>query len=526
VAPTRRDDGKKWITLICGDESRRILARPGDTLLKTLRAGGAGIESPCGGNGTCGKCRVERETSGRWETVLACRETVRGGETLRLPGRAPRMRIAGVPGPAREKEDGGEAAPTPAGAVLGAAVDVGTTTIAAGLYDLHSGACLCRAGAPNCQRVYGADVLSRIRACGEEGLDALVVPLRRQIGDLVADCCRRAGARPEQITRFAVAGNTVMEHFVAGLSPASIGEAPFAPLSLFGREVPAARLGLASAPGASVYLAPAVSGYVGGDVTAGLLAAGGAGDYLYLDLGTNGEIALQARGRLLCCAAAAGPAFEGAGISMGMAGMTGAVDHVSLAPGGGLACTVIGGGAPAGVCGSGLVDAAAVLLGLGVVDGTGRMLPPDELPAGAPVKTELRGGEAVCRLCGPAALTAGDIRALQLAKGAVRAGAEVLLQKAGVRADDLDTVYLAGGFGNFIAARSAARIGLLPPGAGARAQGLGNAAAQGAARMLFSESARAQAREIARRCEYVELSDDPSFTDAFLEAMAFGEDSD
>lgn len=513
------------ITVTGNGSVRNLRAQTGVSLLDALRSGGVWeIDTPCGGNGTCGKCKVELFHDGAWQTALACQTRVETDLRVRVPEQAA-MNYAQVP-------ELGSLALEPgvimqgSDAALGAAVDIGTTTLAAALYDLRSGKRLALTGEANRQRVYGADVISRIQACTAHGVAPLTDLLRRQIDEMLGGLCRAAHAERADIKKIVAAGNTVMEHLFAGLSPVSIGVAPFTPLSLFGAEYPANALGVTAAENAKLYLAPAAAGYVGGDITAGLLVTDSSRPCLLLDLGTNGEIALCAGGRVLCCAAAAGPAFEGAETAMGMPGTEGAIDHVTRAPGGGVEYTVIGGGAAKGVCGSGLIDALAVLLDMGVIDETGRMLPPDEAPATAGHSLSQRGNEAVYYLSDSVFITAGDIRKLQLAKAAVSAGISVLLEHAGIKPEEIGTVYLAGGFGNYIRPESAARIGLFAPEFLPKVTSPGNTALTGAARILLSVGEHDRAERIAQQCEYIELSCDRRFTDAYLAAMCFGEDTE
>jgi len=302
-----------------------------------------------------------------------------------------------------------------------------------------------------------------------------------------------------------------------------MGAAPFAPASLFGFELPAWG-GLPAAENAKVYYAPAVSPFVGGDVTAGMLAAGlqsAPGPALYLDIGTNGEIALKSGDTYYCCAAAAGPAFEGAEISMGMAAVEGAVSRVWWD--GGLKLSVIGGQAPRGLCGSGLLDALAVLLDTGAVDGTGRLLDPDRVEhgiAGHIVKIEGKNALELER-GGGVHVTAADVRKLQLAKAAIAAGIRTLLHHAGVAEGQVVSLGLAGGFGSFLDRRSAARVGLFPKGLLPVARAQGNAAGEGAALALCPGPARAALEDLRGRCVCVDLSADPVFNEQFVEQMKF-----
>jgi len=316
-----------------------------------------------------------------------------------------------------------------------------------------------------------------------------------------------------------------MEHLAAGYSPVGMGVVPFTPVSLFGEETADAEY-LPVAKSAKIFYAPAVSSYVGGDITAGMLAAGiedMQGPVVYLDIGTNGEIVMKDGDTYYCCATAAGPAFEGAEITMGMAAVAGAINHVKWD--GGLKLSVIGDTTPRGLCGSGLLDALAVLLDTGAVDESGRMLDSDEIEHETATCIEKIDGKNVFRLTGNrdggVCMTASDIRKLQLAKSAIAAGIQTLFHHAGVKEEQVRAFVLAGGFGSFMDQFSAARIGLFPKSFLPVAQTLGNTAGEGAALALCSEPARAQLGEIRKRCEYIELSASPVFNDQFVEQMMF-----
>ena len=290
---------------------------------------------------------------------------------------------------------------------------------------------------------------------------------------------------------------------------------------------------LGAADGADIWILPAVSGYFGGDAVAAAYAAGlnrTPDPTLMLDIGTNGEMALAASGRILCCAAAAGPAFEGANITCGMSGTTGAVCRVSLDAAGTLSYGVIGGGEARGICGSGLIDLLAALLELGAVDETGRLLPPEETPAAA--KPYIRmyiynnpdgtvRSEPACFLTEDVFLTGRDVRALQLAKAAIAAGIATMLDEAGIAAEDVAALVIAGGFGNTIQPVSAGRIGLIPPCLTEKTVFIGNGALTGASAALCSESARTEIDHLSRRMTNVELSTDPRFMEHYIENMSF-----
>ncbi|MGM9607307.1 MAG: ASKHA domain-containing protein [Oscillospiraceae bacterium] len=502
------------MNVIGNGTQRTIETREGETILAALRRSGiAAPEAPCGGNGTCKKCTVT--VDGR--EVLACRTPAAEDCTVVLPEQNAGAVIAST--------GRGTDFPLTPGEGLGAAVDIGTTTVVVHLYDLPSGALLGTRSGVNRQRAFGADVISRIQYAMSQpdGLEQLTRAIRGQLNGYLEELCACAGRSLDELSTVTVAANTVMEHIYAGLSPASIATAPFTPLSLFGEWQDGGGFGLPKHT--RVCLAPAVAGYVGGDITAGILASGAyraERPVLFLDVGTNGEMALgSAQTGFLCCATAAGPAFEGAAISQGMSACDGAISRVERTDGK-VAVTVLGGGAARGVCGSGLVDALAVMLELGAVDETGRLLPPDEAPEEAlPYLEEDGDGNVRFRLAGDVCITAADVRQLQLAKAAIAAGICTLLDEAGLEEDDVACLYLAGGFGNYIRRESAAAIGLLPASMEKRIVGVGNSAGEGAAAALLSAEARDILDGLRGRCKYLELSGHRAFNDFYIDCMMF-----
>ncbi len=476
---------------------RRILdAAPGTMLSQYLPE----LPLPCGGNGTCGKCLVLVDGV----SVRACQTIVDRPMCVELPRQETLL----------VQEDGiGVDFPRTPRPGMGAAVDIGTTTVVLYLIDRESGEILSVQSAANDQRRFGADVISRIQHTNEHGTDEMTALIRTQIAQLLSVACREAGR--DDVAELAIAGNTVMQSFYAGLDPAPIAVAPFTPPSLFG----------AAQDGA--YLAPCVAGYVGGDITAGLMASGAYASEkpcLFLDLGTNGEIALGSRDGFTCCAAAAGPAFEGANITCGSPAVPGAICHVHL-EGSTPVFETVGGAPVASICGSGLIDLLAALLELGIVDTTGRLLPPDELDDPPAALRETDDGVVYdLNEDGTVFLTDGDVRQLQLAKAAVAAGIRVLLEQAHLTIDDCETVYLAGGFGSVLNAASALKIGLLPPCAPARIRATGNSAGRGMVEWVRSDEAKKALDTIAAKCRYLELSTCAAFTEHYMDCMFFEED--
>ena len=491
----------------------------GETLLARISASNLFLDAPCGGKGKCGKCLVRLSPGG--EQVLACRTPVESDMTVYLPDEMD-MNIADS-GAADSGATAGAKKTSPR-VRLGVAIDIGTTTVVAHLTDIGTGKRIATASGANAQRTYGADVISRIQYCAENGHETLTRLIREQLSSLINHTCTVSGERARDIGYISIAANTIMEHLAAGLSPVGMGIAPFTPLDLFGQELPVWD-GLNCAKTAKVFFAHAISSYVGGDTTAGLLAAGlegTSGPAVYLDIGTNGEIAMKYGDTYYCCATAAGPAFEGAEITMGMAAISGAINHVKWENG--LNLSIIGDSEPRGLCGSGLLDALAVLLETGAVDESGRLSDADEIEHeiaehigevdGKNVFWLTKAGDGVY-------MSALDVRKLQLAKAAIAAGIQTLLKHAGVAEDQVKSFVLAGGFGSFMDQFSAARIGLFPKSFLPVTQTLGNTAGEGAALALCSESARLTLGDIRERCEYIELSTSLVFNEQFIEQMMF-----
>lgn len=419
----------------------------------------------------------------------------------------------------------------------GLAFDIGTTTLVGSLMDLRSGAVLAVEAATNPQNVYGADVISRIThaAGGAAARTRLQEKVIGALNEIIGSLCKQAAVRGDEIYEVTAVGNTTMSHLFLGIDPTYLAPAPFVPAWQRPLELEAAELGLAIHPGGRVTVLPNIAGYVGSDTVGVILATRlderRGGCTAAIDIGTNGEIVLAAGDRLLACSTAAGPAFEGAQIRQGMRAAAGAVEAVEI-EGDDVRLKVIGGTAPRGICGSGLIDAAAALLQAGVIEESGRFADPGA--AGeklAPrLKERLRRGkggfEFILARAGEGGgaevtLAQGDLRELQLAKGAIYAGLQVLLHEAGLTTEDLDQVLLAGAFGNYIRRESALAIGLLPALPVERIVPVGNAAGQGARMALISRRERRRAFALPGRVEHIELSARPDFQDAFIKALSF-----
>lgn len=416
------------------------------------------------------------------------------------------------------------------GRLYGLAFDIGTTTIAGYLYDLATGMRLTAVSGLNSQIAYGADVISRIVAAEREAgeLEKLQGAVVDNVNRLIDEACGRCGVSPDNVYDLVMAGNTCMHHLFFAISPGSLGRAPYKPISRQGSYEEAGRMGVAVNPAARVHWLPGVAGFVGADTVAMLLAHPLATDdkvRLAIDVGTNGEIVLSARGRLWACSTAAGPAFEGAGISQGMRAAGGAIDHVFITDSGDLGYSTINGEKAIGLCGSGVVDAATALFQGGLLSALGAVV-----NSGNPLLDARRvtsGGQQAIRIAGtePAdmvLITQQDIRQLQLAKAAISAGIQYLLHTADLSAADVDEILLAGAFGNYVKPASALAIGLLPDECGGRIKLIGNAAGAGAQAALVSCSKRASAVGVAEQVQYVELAGKPDFQNYYIDAMYLG----
>jgi uncharacterized 2Fe-2S/4Fe-4S cluster protein (DUF4445 family) len=404
---------------------------------------------------------------------------------------------------------------------LGLAVDLGTTKVAAYLLDLETGETLVAEGLMNPQIAFGEDVVARIASVTREPSEAARLQglVTGSLNEAVADMCGQIGAEPAAIVEMVVVGNTAMHHLFLQLPVQQLATAPYVPAVASALDVKARDIGLRIAPGAYVHLPPNIAGYVGADHVAMLLAtevAQAKGVVLALDIGTNTEICLASHGRLSSLSCASGPAFEGAHIKHGMRAANGAIEHLRLA-GDGIEVQTIGGGPAVGLCGSGILDALAQLVQADVVDPRGRMVqhPRVRDDGGSREFVLLERDDDRPAIT----FTQKDVRELQLAKGAMRTGIEVLLRSNGLGADEIDEVIIAGAFGTYIDVASAITIGMLPRLPLDRFRQVGNAAGMGARLALISRSKRAEARELARRVWYIELASDPQFNQTFAQAM-------
>ena len=409
---------------------------------------------------------------------------------------------------------------------LGFAVDLGTTTVDLALVDLETGALLGRRAFLNRQVSFGADVVSRAQAFHTDRS-----PVRRAALETIEEGAHallaEAGASPSRVLKTAIVGNPIMIHILNGIDPWQLTRVPYVPATASPLRSRAADLGWTFQERGHVETLPLVSAYVGAD-TIGMIVSLDLAEEpkttLSIDIGTNGEMVLARHGDLVTTSTAAGPAFEGAQISCGMRARDGAVTAVSFDAGGTPRCTVIGDGHPRGICGSGLVSGIAALLDRGVIDATGRIVDREEIPdETARARLFTHAGEAAFALSDDRRvfISQGDVRTLQLAKGAVRTGIETLLEVTGATTGGLDAVRLAGNFGAGLDARAAMRIGLIPTLDPARVEVVGNAALRGAILVLLSRRCSRMAEQAAKKARFVELGGRPEFQARFAEAMMF-----
>jgi uncharacterized 2Fe-2S/4Fe-4S cluster protein (DUF4445 family) len=407
---------------------------------------------------------------------------------------------------------------------FGIAFDLGTTTVVASLLDLEAGQPVAVRSMLNRQQPYGADVISRISATmmDDEVLGKLRALAQETMAELAAEVCEEGEVDPLEVYEVSLCGNVTMMQIVLGIDPEPLSMAPFIVAAQELPPVPAADLGLSVHPQAGAFVFPSMGAYVGGDIVAGLLATGFTRDRrlrLFIDVGTNSEIALGSQDGALATAAPAGPAFEAAQIRCGMRAADGAIEGVTIA-GDELGLQVIGEVDPVGICGSGLVDAVAELVGAGLLDHSGRFVEEDSAPVLGERLTKL-GDERVFYLTDDVYLSQRDVRELQFAKASIATGWNILLAELGLAPEDISQVLLAGSFGAYLSPASAVRIGLVPNLALPRIVSAGNVAGEGSKIALLSHRERAEARSILREVRYVELSGREDFNDLFIDQLAF-----
>lgn len=457
----------------------------GATLLRAQIIAGLRPDAPCGGRGVCRKCKVTVDG----QEVLACQTPVDRDMTV-YTQKEQNVNILTHGVNVQAKPDGTDK--------YALALDIGTTTVVAYLLDGITGEQLATASTINPQSQFGADVISRIEYVLKSGCTEMKSSIQNALRLLTGEVSRKAGIAPAEITAAAIVGNTAMHHLLLGIDPSPLVKPPYMPNVYEAMEISAARI------------LPNIAGFVGGD-TVGCMVATRFDQLeeltLMIDIGTNGEIVLGNKHHRIACSTAAGPAFEGAKISCGMRGAAGAVDHVTWKDGK-ISAHVIGGGYGIGLCGSGLLDLVAVLLDAEILDESGYL---------ACKEYHLEGTDVT--------LTQKDIREVQLAKAAIRAGIELLSRKLGAAVNDIQRVYLAGAFGNYMNPASACRIGMIPQVLLDRIVPIGNAAGEGAKLCATSRSEFEYSKQLAKDTEFLELASLPDFQDCYVDALEFSEES-
>ena len=622
------DNGK--VSIVFQPSGRMISAKPGTPLRDVAAEAGIGLDYPCGGQGSCGKCRVRLvgKASGghdgsaptlptETEEILltekellhgmrlACQTDIKSSMTVEVPEQsllghsyqiltgeddvgvleadppvqkidlkltkptleddAPDIdRIRRELGPVQVSLDVMRTIPsrlrthnfqgtavvadeylidleppdTPKTCPV-AAFDIGTTTLVGRLFDLTTGLAMASAARMNPQTSYGDDVLSRILFASRDdaSLNKIHLDVSQAVNAMLSEMATEVGLTPQDIYEISFAGNTTMQHLLCKLNPAALGQTPFVPNSSEGFQVPARELDIQIHPQGRAFVFPVIGGFVGGDTVACILTTEidtAEKPTMFVDIGTNGEIVVVAKGKKIATSCAAGPAFEGALITHGMRAAAGAIERIILDDD--VHYKVIGNTSPVGICGSALIDIVAELLRKGIVLSQGFMLGPDDVPETTDERLRER---LIDTDRGPGFIIAHkhetetghdivlfqkDIRELQLASGAIRAGITIMLKRAEIDVDGLDALLVGGGFGNYVRCENAQQIGLLPyrlhP---EKFQFLGNTSLKGARLAALSKKMRHKSIDLAHRIEHIDLSLDMEFQEIFVEAMFFPE---
>lgn len=529
-------------SVMVAQTGRKIVCVERANLLKTLVDAGVFVDNPCNGTGVCGKCKV-RVLSGavsdmseteqrllRPEEVtegirLSCMTEVLGDvevETLQRERKHKVLTKGYVPEFEKDVYAGG----------YGLAIDIGTTTVVTALVELRSGKELANASMINAQKHYGLDVLTRITyeyehpKCGIQELQEAIV---QSINAMISEVCEEASVVREEIREIDVAANCTMMHMLLGVDARSIGKSPYRPEFLDAQRLPAKDIGLKAGEDTVLYCLPQVSAYIGADIVAGTYVCGleqEESNVLFIDIGTNGEMVLASHGRLLCCSCAAGPALEGMNISSGMRAAEGAVEDVKITEEG-IVIKTIEDQEPAGICGSGILAVVKELLRTGIVKKTGVFVKKDKLSESdyryPMIRMNGTKREFILHEEPELLVTQGDVRQVQLAKGAILSGLTALLKKAGITMEDLDKVMIAGQFGAHLPAESLVGTGVLPMEVKDRLVYVGNSSKTGAYMALMSRKVKEEMEALAVKMEYMELAETENYERIFTDSMIFPE---
>lgn len=516
-----------------------ICCEQGENLLKVLLKEGVFVDNPCSGKGTCGKCQVQilhgcsQEISDTERKFLKEEELQRGIRLSCLVSVEADMEVAllkkekkgkvmtdgYLPEFEKEFRDG-----------YGVAVDIGTTTVVTELVDLKNGQVVSRDSMINAQKHFGLDVLTRITyeyEHPESGAKELQEAIVTALNEMLENMCRNAQIYKEEIVEIDVAANCTMLHMLLGVDARSIGRAPYRPVFTEAKTVKASEIGIRAGSETLLYCLPSVSAYIGADIVAGAYVcslANRKGHVLFIDIGTNGEIILSSEGRLLSCSCAAGPALEGMNITCGMRAADGAVEDVQIREDG-VKLTVIGDGKPEGLCGSGILAVMKELLRTGIVKKTGVFVKKDALAEDdyryPLIRLNGTKRELVLREEPELFVTQGDVRQVQLAKGAILSGFLALLNQAGISMDELDEVLIAGQFGAHLPAESLVGTGILPKTVQEKIVYVGNSSKTGAYMTLMSRQVKQEIEALADQIEYMELAETENYERLFTDSMIF-----
>lgn len=506
-----------------------VKADKAERLIDVLEKNGILISAPCGGRGLCGKCIVkvkndmhpidpfEQEVLGLGRIKegyrLACLYLVESDIEVYIEHNSNAQIMTSFVEPYQEI-DPLVVLDNQSQNNYGVAFDIGTTTVVAYLINMKNGELIDSASEVNAQTIYGSDVVSRITYAleNEKGLCSLKNAICKQISSLIMRLTGKNKIDFNNIKCVSIVGNTAMLHFLQGLDVKGLSMQPFNPVNINAVEtnIKSLEVPLTEMDNCPVYILPCISSFAGADVTSAILVSGIVNSSklsLLIDIGTNGELVLGNRERIISCSTAAGPAFEGAAVKHGTGGVLGAIDSVKISSGN-VEITTIGNHEPVGICGSGIIDAVAELLKEEIVDETGKMNISEFVLFDKP------SGENI-------SITAKDIREIQLAKAAISAGINILLNEMGKEAYEVERVFIAGGFGNYINKDSMFRIGLLRNEFKNKVISIGNAAGAGAVSALLSKRSYYESISIAKRCEYLDLSDKRDFQDKFISNIFF-----
>jgi uncharacterized 2Fe-2S/4Fe-4S cluster protein (DUF4445 family) len=538
-----------------GEEKKVIQAEKGIKIIEAAGKAGFKIETPCNGAGSCGKCGVEIAGGGKF--VLACQTSVEEdaafivknyeseNKSLRILSEGNAFEYELKPFISKKYLEGkteiyggkellGIEEGDTSAFLYGLAVDIGTTTIVASLVNIQSGKTLATESALNPQSDYAQDVLGRIHFAGKgDGLTVLYRAFINTLNDMISALTKKTGTDSRNIYEIVYSGNTTMLHLACNIDPGSLGRYPYICQTTGACHVRENNLNISDL--AVIYLPPVISAYVGADITSGILAVnltGKKGVSLFIDIGTNGEMALAKDGVIAASSTAAGPAFEGMNISCGMRASAGAIESFSIKKDGSCLFRTIGGGTSGearGICGSGLLDIAGELVRYGIIDKRGRLVRNESSGAETSISLPKKVTEKIKPLEGKNAffitdtvyLSQKDIRQIQLAKSAIRCGIEMLLIRFGRSAADVERVIIAGAFGYHLNEKSLVNIGLLPSSFLGKISFAGNTSLSGAAAFLLNRSFREQMKEVSAKVDKVELAQDAEFERTFIKYMGF-----